>query len=160
MERYFEKISFNQFSKDISGDYQLYDGYKLPCRGSKYSGGYDFFAIEDISLKQGEIVKIPTGYKAKFLDDEVLMLVVRSSMGFKYNIRLCNQIGIVDSDYYNNSSNEGHIWISLQNEGEKNVIIKKGDRYCQGIFIKYLTCGDVVDNSRNGGFGSTNNNCD
>ena len=37
------------------------------------------------------------------------MLLVRSSMGFKYNVRLCNQVGIVDSDYYNNPDNEGHM---------------------------------------------------
>lgn len=35
-------------------------------------------------------------------DDEMLMIVVRSSMGFKYNVRMCNQVGILENDYYNN----------------------------------------------------------
>ena len=153
--RYFEKISFDEFSKAISNDKDLYDGYCLPERATKYSCGYDFYAIEDIILHPGEIKKIPTGYKAKFMSDEVLMLVVRSSMGFKYNIRMCNQVGIIDSDYYNNLTNEGRIWVALQNEGNMDYVIKKGTAFCQGIFMKYLTCGDVVDDERISGIGST-----
>lgn len=156
MDRFFEKISFKQFSEDISRDKNLYDDYELPSRASRYSGGYDFKAIYDIVIKPGDIVKIPTGYKSKFLSDEILMLIVRSSMGFKYNVRMCNQVGIIDSDYYNNKNNEGHMWVSLQNEGDRDFVIKKGDSYCQGIFVKYLTCGDEVEIARNGGIGSTN----
>ena len=155
MDRGFEKVSFQQFSLDISNDKILYQEYALPKRGSKYSCGYDFYAIQDMVIHPSEIKRIPTGYKAKFGNDEFLMLVVRSSMGFKYNVRMCNQVGIIDSDYYNNLSNEGHIWIALQNEGDSDYIIKKGVAYVQGIFMKYLTCGDVVDASRVGGIGST-----
>ena len=157
VERHFEKISFDQFSKDISDDKILYDEYVLPKRVTKNSSGYDFYAIEDMVLQPGEIKKIPTGYKAKFMNDEMLMLVVRSSMGFKYNVRMCNQVGIIDQDYYNNIDNEGHIWVALQNEGNIDYEIKKGTAYCQGIFVKYLTCGDEVNNDRTSGIGSTNN---
>ena len=156
MDRYFEKISFQQFSADISNNKDLYDSYILPSRGSKYSAGYDFYAIDDMVIKPGEIKKIPTGYKANFLFDEMLLIVVRSSMGFKYNVRMCNQVGVVESDYYNNYSNEGHLWVALQNEGDRDYIIKKGDAYAQGIFTKFLTCGDSPRNVRNGGIGSTN----
>lgn len=156
MDRGFEKISFKQFKKDICDDKKIYDEYQLPKRGSKNSCGYDFISICDIVIHPGEILKIPTGYKAKFREDEFLMLVIRSSMGFKYNVRMCNQVGIIDSDYYNIKDNEGHIWVSLQNEGNEDCIIKKGSAYVQGIFIKYLTCGDDVVDTRIGGFGSTN----
>ena len=156
MERYFEKISFEEFKKDIKDDLKLYEEYVLPIRKTKYSAGYDFIAIEDFVIKPGEIKKIATGYKAKFLEDEMLMIFVRSSMGFKYNIRMTNQVGIIESDYYNNESNEGHIYVSLQNEGSKEFSVKKGDAYAQGIFVKFLTCGDEVNNTRTGGIGSTN----
>ena len=155
MDRYFEKISYKQFEKDITSDHELYDNYELPRRASKNSAGYDFIAHTQYIIKPGEILSIPTGYKAKFLSDEVLFLIVRSSMGFKYNVRMCNQVGVIDSDYYNNIDNEGHIWVSLQNEGDKDFIINKGDAYVQGIFLKYLTCGDDVSHSRVGGIGST-----
>lgn len=156
MGRYFEKISFEQFKKDIKDDMSLYKEYKLPVRKTKYSAGYDFLAIEDFELKPGETKKISTGYKANFGHDEMLMTVVRSSMGFKYNVRLMNQVGIVESNYYNNPENEGHMFVALQNEGDKVFKVKKGEAYAQGIFVKFLTCGEEVDNIRTGGIGSTN----
>lgn len=136
--RDFEKISFEQFCKDVKEDKQLYENYELPIRDSKASAGYDFILLEDIEIKPGESVKIPTGVKAYFEDDEVLLIVVRSSAGFKHNVRLVNQVGVIDADYYNNKSNEGHIWTKVQNEGNETVNFKAGQAIAQGIFMKYL----------------------
>lgn len=156
--RKFEKISFDQFSKDIKNDNTLYEEYLLPVRKTKYSAGYDFFAIEDFTIKPGEIKKIATGYKVLLNEDEMLMVLVRSSMGFKYNIRLCNQVGIIESDYYNNISNEGHIFVALQNEGDQEFSVKKKEAYAQGIFTRFLTVDneEKIENERKGGIGSTN----
>lgn len=137
--RDFEKISFKQFSKDVKKDERLYNEINIPKRDSNATAGYDICLLNDIVLKPGEIIKLPTGLKCFFENDEVLFLVVRSSMGFKYNIRLCNQVGVIDADYYNNKDNEGHIWIRIQNEGDKTVELHKGEAIVQGIFIKYLT---------------------
>lgn len=92
--RKFEKISYPEFVKVFGDNKTLYDDYMLPLRGTKFSAGYDFFAIKDYVIKPNEIVKIPTGYKATFESDEMLMIVVRSSIGFKYNVRLTNQVGL------------------------------------------------------------------
>ena len=155
--RRFEKISFLQFSHDISDDKNLYDEYNLPRRGTSKSAGYDFFAIEDFVIHPGEVMKVPTGIKVIMNDDEFLGIYVRSSMGFKYNVRLTNQVGIIDADYYNNSDNEGHIWIKLQNHGDKDFIVKKGSAFAQGIFTKYLiTDDDDASGIRVSGIGSTN----
>ena len=91
-------------------------------------------------------------------EDEFLGIYVRSSLGIKYNIRLCNQVGIIDYDYYNNIDNEGHIFVRLCNEGDKTVVLKKDDRSVQGIFQKYYIVNDEekIENNRTGGFGSTN----
>ena len=43
--RKFEKISFEQFKKDIKDDKNLYDEYLKPSRGTKNSAGYDFSEI-------------------------------------------------------------------------------------------------------------------
>ena len=136
--RKFEKISFEQFKKDIKDDKNLYDEYILPKRGTKNAAGYDFYSLYDYTLKPGEIMKIPTGIKVCMEEDDVLFLIDRSSMGFKYNVRMCNQVGVIDADYYNNSNNEWHIWIRIQNEGDKDYVVKKGDAIIQGVFIKYL----------------------
>ena len=40
--RDFEKISFEQFKKDIADDRNLYNEYKLPQRDSDSTAGYDY----------------------------------------------------------------------------------------------------------------------
>ena len=89
--------------------------------------------------------------------DELLMIVVRSSTGFKYNVRMCNQVGIIESDYYNNITNEGHMFIKLHNHGENDYILKKDEKFAQGIFMKFLITDEEEEISaeRIGGLGST-----
>lgn len=153
--RKFEKISEEQYNKDLK-EVCSYEDIAIPTRSTKHSAGYDFKSPIDFKLNPGESKKVPTGIKVCMNEDEYLAIFVRSSMGFKYNIRLCNQVGIVDSDYYNNPDNEGQIFIKIQNEGTEPLIINKGDRFAQGIFMKYLlTDDDVSVNERIGGFGST-----
>ena len=153
--RKFEKISFEQFKKDIADDRDLYNEYKLPQRDSDSTAGYDIYLLEDLIIEPNEIKKIPTGIKSFFGKDEVLFLIVRSSTGFKYNIRLCNQVGIIDADYYNNENNEGHIMFDFV--ASDYVGFHKGDKYMQGVIIQYFKVDeDDTNETRSGGFGSTN----
>lgn len=162
--RFFEKISFEQYKKDVNSSmdnidiHMEYDDIQLPKRATQNSAGYDFYAPYDILLAPGNTVQIVTGIKAKMMPDEILSLYPRSSLGFKYNIRLANTVGIVDADYYNNDNNEGHIMIKLYNPGTETVKIKKGDRFAQGIFTKFLTVTneEEITTTRQGGMGSTN----
>jgi dUTP pyrophosphatase len=177
----FERISPEQFMKDFTnlintttanafGIKEVIDLHtisanydniiRLPERGTKNSAGYDFFlpSIFEIKLNESNTNKplvIPTGIKCKLPNDCFLGIYPRSSFGIKKGIYLANTVGIIDSDYYDNKDNEGHIWIALQNEGSQDYVIKKGTAYAQGIFLKYLTCGDEVDTVRDGGIGST-----
>lgn len=153
--RKFEKISEEQYNKDLK-EVCSYEDIAIPTRSTKHSAGYDFKSPIDFVLNPGESKKVPTGIKASMNEDEFLAIFVRSSMGFKYNIRLCNQVGIVDSDYYNNPDNEGHIFIKIQNEGTEALTVNKGDRFAQGIFMNFLiTDDDMSFGDRTGGFGST-----
>jgi dUTP pyrophosphatase len=143
--RDFEKISFEQFKKDVADDRDLYDSVTIPQRSSSATAGYDLPLLADLELQPGETIKLPTGLKARFQPDEMLLLIVRSKTGFKYNIRLCNQVGVIDSDYYNNPDNEGHLFIKIQNEDTVEHSFKRGDALVQGIFTKYL----VTDSDNN-----------
>ncbi len=156
--RKFEKISWEQWQKDIGDSKEVYEDHELPRRETKYSAGYDFRSPIDFILKPGETIKIPTGVKIAMNEGEMLMLVVRSSMGIKWNVRMCNQIGIFESDYYNNETNEGHAFLMLQNHGAKDFVVKVGDRIAQGIFTTFLTVEDEeeINVVRTGGIGSTN----
>ena len=129
---------------------------QLPERKTAQSAGYDIEAAEDCVLEPGDIKLVATGVKAFMNYDEYLALHIRSSLGIKRHIMLANSTGIIDSDYYNNEDNEGHIMLVLYNFGKETVTIQKGERIAQGIFVKYLkaTEDDAVG-VREGGFGST-----
>ena len=43
--RKFEKITFEQFKKDIADDKELYEEYSLPKRETKYAAAY---SLEDL----------------------------------------------------------------------------------------------------------------
>ena len=152
MERKFEFVE--RVSKNKEDEVKICK--RLPERSTKKSAGYDFFAIEDIVCKSHEITMIPTGVKAKFPDDETLLLFNRSSNPKKKGLILANSVGVIDKDYYGNVDNDGHIMFAFYNIKDEDVVIKKGDAIGQGIFQKYLvTEDDNAQGERVGGFGST-----
>ena len=116
----------------------------------------EILKTKELSIPLGETKKIETGIRAKMADGYVLMLFPRSGLGFKYRFMLDNTVGIIDSDYYY-TDNEGHIIIALMNMGNKDLVIKAGERFAQGLFKQYFFAEeeDVVS-KRTGGFGSTN----
>ena len=69
--RYFEKISFEQFKKDISEDKELYNSYNLPKRSTSESAGYDLKQYPGYPPKTGEETDEPCrGDRCIQADDE------------------------------------------------------------------------------------------
>ncbi|MBE6148460.1 MAG: dUTP diphosphatase [Firmicutes bacterium] len=131
----------------------------LPIRKTRNSAGYDVEAAEDTVIppyKPGQKpTLIPTGLKAYCKEDEWYMLANRSS-GPKKGFVMANSIGIIDSDYYENETNDGHFYFQYYNFGLNDLIVKKGDVIGQVIFQKYLLAdNDAAEGTRTGGFGST-----
>lgn len=132
-------------------------GLTLPSRKTSSSAGYDIAAAADTPVPAGCITIVPTGLKAYMPQDEYLAVHIRSGLSIKNGLSLINGQGIIDSDYYNNPDNEGHILIALWNHSDTELIIEKGTRIAQGIFQPYYR----IDNDqavlavRKGGFGST-----
>ncbi len=132
------------------------ENIEIPVRATKASAGYDFAVAKDTLIRAGEIKKVPTGIKACFQPDEFLMLVARSSLPIKKTLMLPNGVGIIDADYYENEINEGHILVLLYNFGKNDILLKKGEKIAQGIFINYLKTKEKTDfKLRTGGFGSS-----
>lgn len=128
----------------------------LPQRSTVGSAGYDIASAETITVRPGELAMIPTGVKAYMPNNEYLAVYPRSSLGIKRLLTMPNNVGIIDSDYFNNENNEGHIYVPLFNLGKTPQTIEKGERIAQGIFTKYLTTtDDNTQRERTGGFGST-----
>ena len=160
----FHKVSFEEFKKatlkanlkiyDDSSIRKIYDEITLPTRSTKNSAGYDFRSPFSFLAEEGVNYLIPTGIKCEMDSDKVLMCYPRSSYGFKYGFRLDNTVGVIDSDYYNNADNEGHIFLSFTTG--KDLFINQGDKLFQAIIAKfYIADGDDSSNERQGGMGST-----
>lgn len=131
----------------------------LPRRSTAHSAGYDIEAATDVTIPPFRLGQtptlIPTGLKAYCQPDEWYSIANRSS-GAGKGIVLANGIGIIDSDYYGNSDNDGHFQVLVFNITDHDLTIKKHDRIAQVIFHKYLLAdGDAATGNRHGGFGST-----
>lgn len=130
---------------------------QLPTRGDSRSAGYDFYSNETVVLQPKQSHLFWTDVKSYMLDNEVLSIHVRSSIGTKKDLMLKNTTGIIDSSYYENPSNDGNIGICLVNMGDKIQKIEKGERIAQGVFTKYLIVDEdtCLKSERTGGFGSS-----
>ena len=136
-------------------------GINLPVRKTKNSAGYDVEAAEDVVIPAFKLgtkpTLIKTGLKAYCPEDEFYMLVNRSSNPGKKGLVMANSIGIIDSDYYGNESNDGHFMFAYYNFFDHDKKKKKGDVIGQVIFSKYFKVdNDNAEGTRTGGFGSTN----
>lgn len=134
--------------------------FELPKRSTEKSAGYDFFNPERIEISPYHIgddpIMVKTGVKVKMPENEFLMLVNRSSNPKKKKLVIPNSLGIIDADYYNNSDNNGEMMFAFYNLSQETIIIEKGEKLGQGIFIKYeKTDNDFTEGIRSGGFGST-----
>ncbi len=134
---------------------------KLKCTGekpsyaNKYAAGLDLRSNNDVLIKIGEIADIESKLAVEIPTGRFGLLVARSGLSFKHQIKLINDVGIIDEDY------RGNIGIRLVNEGKEDYLIKKGDRVAQLIIIPYeqvelVYVDELSKTDRNTrGFGST-----
>lgn len=133
----------------------------MPIRKTKHAAGYDIEAAEDCTIPVftpgQKPILVKTGLKAYCMEDEYFELVNRSSNPFKKGLVMANSVGIIDCDYYENESNDGHFQFAFYNFSDHEITIKKGEAIGQAIFHKFLTVdNDLTGGERKGGFGSTN----
>ncbi|MBE5821185.1 MAG: dUTP diphosphatase [Clostridiales bacterium] len=149
----------------------------LPIRKTAHSVAYDIEAAEDTVIPSiwktvfsnfGKFLSgndeyssikptlVKTGLKAYFGHDEALFLANRSSNPGKKGLILANSLGVVESDYYGNPDNDGHLMFAYYNIFPVDLHVKKHDPIGQAFFQKFLiTDDDNATGQRMGGFGST-----
>lgn len=133
------------------------DGVKIPCYKTSGSAGCDLCAFlnEDVVLKKGERVLIPTGIFLEIPEGFEVQIRPRSGLAIKNGITVLNTPGTIDSDY------RGEICIILINCGDEDFVIKNGDRIAQAVIAPVIQCNFVEVEKLNetergsGGFGST-----
>lgn len=138
--------------------FEVIKGYcdvTLPTRATRFSAGYDIASAIDITIVPNATVVIPTGIKAYMQGDEFLGLYIRSSMG-KMGLTMSTSVSVIDSDYFENQDNDGHIMILLRNDSSFPIDVAKGTRLVQGIFHTFgIVDSDNVNIQRTGGTGSS-----
>lgn len=130
---------------------KLTDNATMPERATKGSAGYDISASETVTIQPGEIKLVSTGLAVQMAQDDVMLLIDRSSNPRKRGLILSNSVGVIDHDYFPNEFKG-----MFTNITDKPVTIEAGQRIMQAVFVKYGRVDD--DNAagqRTGGFGST-----
>ena len=134
---------------------KLNDMATLPSRGTKYSCGYDMFALNSGHVPAGERLLVPTGisWMMENTADGFLkgILSPRSGLSHKHGIQILG--GVIDADY------EGDIGVILYNSGVEDFTFKAGDAIAQMVIgtTQFVTNDIVEDVVRGDGkFNSTN----
>lgn len=127
----------------------------LPVYATGGSVGFDLLCRETVEILPRHIelipgnviVRIPTGY--------FLMLTLRSSTPRRKSLLIPNGVGIIDQDYCGEGD---ELKVQVLNFSEEAVLVKKGERIAQGLFLPVMRVDweevEVLGEGR-GGFGST-----
>lgn len=137
---------------------KLNENAVVPTRATEGSAGADLYACiaEPVTIRPGELVKIPTGIAIELDSAELAaFLFARSGLGVKHGICLSNGVGVVDSDY------RGEICVGLCNVSDKVYTVQPNERIAQMVimpvvcasFVEADTLGDTERGE--GGFGSS-----
>ena len=130
---------------------------KLPSYKTKGSSGMDLMAFlnEPISINPQTSKLIPTGISIAIPENTEVQIRPRSGLAAKNNISILNTPGTIDSDY------RGELKVILYNHGDKEFIVKNGDRIAQMVLVPIIKATfeeveSLPETIRGeGGFGST-----
>ncbi|QWK20481.1 MAG: dUTP diphosphatase [Hydrogenobacter thermophilus] len=129
----------------------------LPSYATPGSSGLDLLAAveQPVTLKPMERRLIPTGIAIELPEGFEAQIRPRSGLALNYGITLLNSPGTIDADY------RGEIKVLLINLGEKEFVIRRGDKIAQMVIcpVQKVNLHETEDLSptRRGsdGFGST-----
>lgn len=129
----------------------------LPAYMTAGAAGMDLCAAmeEDLMLPPGSRLLVPTGLAIALPPGVEAQIRPRSGLAWQHGITLLNSPGTIDSDY------RGEIKVIVINLGDKDYILKRGERIAQMIFAPVarvlLTEVEILDDTTRGegGFGHT-----
>ena len=139
---------------------KLYNEVNIPEYKTTGSSGLDIeaFIEKDLILRPNETKLVPTGISVAIEENLEIQIRPRSGIAIKNNISVLNTPGTIDSDY------RGEIKVVLINLGQKDFVIKRGDRIAQMIICPVIKAEFEIVNELpktlrgTSGFGSTGKN--
>ncbi len=135
---------------------KLYHKAIIPKYQTAGAACFDLHSMDSAVIMPGEAETFSTGLAVEIPAGYVMLVYSRSGSGFKNGIRLCNSVGVIDSDY------RGCVGIRLHNDGTAVFLVEAGDRVAQAMIVQAPTVelvevDELSDTDRGaGGFGSTN----
>ncbi len=125
----------------------------LPTRGSSGAVGYDLYSIDEVVVPPSQRALVGTGVAVILPMNVYGRVAPRSGLAVKHGIQV--GAGVVDPDY------RGEIKVVIFNQGDRDFVIKKGDRIAQLVLercetpdVREIESLDETDRG-SGGFGST-----
>jgi dUTP pyrophosphatase len=152
------------------------EGAKMPEYAHLTDSGMDVFALEDITIAPGETKLVPTGIKVAIPAGYELQVRPKSGRCLKTKLRVANTPGTIDAGYrdeigviidniepFIKSAQMGEGGILYNVEFGSSYTIGKGEKFAQLVlcevpkaaFYQVENVGEVANDGRNGGFGST-----
>lgn len=149
---------------------------KMPAYAHLTDSGMDVFALEDITIAPGETKLVPIGIKVAIPAGYELQVRPKSGRCLKTKLRVANTPGTIDAGYrdeigiiidniepfikFANIDENGRLY---NVEFGSSYTIGKGEKFAQlvlcevpkAIFYQVQSVGEVANDGRNGGFGST-----
>ena len=128
----------------------------LPQYESQGAIGFDLITRTTTTIEPGVIGLVPGNVVVQVPVGFVLLVLPRSSLPRKKGLVCPHSIGVIDEDYH---GPEDEIFVQVQNITKKPVIVERGDRIAQGLFVRAEKAEwqEVDDHGAEtrGGFGST-----
>ena len=130
---------------------------RLPLPGYATAGsvGFDLVCREDTEIAPRTIGLIPGNVIVQTPPGYMLLLTLRSSTPRRKGLLIPHGLGIIDQDYCGAGD---ELCVQVYNFRDEAVLVRRGERVAQGIFVPILR---AVWNEVNevgqgrGGFGST-----
>lgn len=140
-----KKIKIKRFNKDLP----------LPEYKTAGAAGFDLTARETITIRPNTIGYVSLNIAIETPKNHFLILAARSST-HKMGLIPANGIGIGDSDFRGDGD---EYKIALLNFTKKSVLVERGVRIAQGLFVKFVKASwkeiSKMKSKTRGGFGST-----
>ena len=156
---------------------------KIPQYAHISDSGVDVYALEDITVRPGETVLVPTGLKVGLPAGYELQVRPKSGRALKTKLRVANTPGTIDQEYRDEIKviienveppikDITYVFVEGHNAPDhleiRSIIygnsytISKGEKFCQLVLaetpkISFYRVDNIseVEGDRNGGFGST-----
>lgn len=134
---------------------KLHPDARIPEYKHQGDAGFDFYAVEDVTVQPNSVSILPTGLAVAIPEGFELQIRLRSGAAMNTPLILPNAPATVDSGY------RGELGIIVRNLGNEAFVVRKGERIAQGVLARvwqarFREAGSLPESDRGaGGYGST-----